>query len=229
VRDFMLNQQFRRDYWIRGGRPLAMTQQLDALRDERIVLTVPRAEVKLEASGFRGNANLNADVYEPILEFLADGQPHSLGEVEKAIASSGKSFNQVVQSALVLVGKGDASPAHQVETAAAAKPKTDALNRKILAMAPAGRQVNYMASPVTGGGVHVNNIGQLVLLARQQGHKTDEAALDVAYDMFTAQGKRMAKDGVAISDPAENKAEFVREATALMDKSLPIYAALGMI
>ncbi len=228
VRDFMLNQQFRRDYWIRGGRPLGTMQQLDALRDERIVLTVPRADVKLEASGFRGNATLNADVYTPILDFLADGQPRSLGEIEKAIASAGKSFNQVVQSALVLVGKGDASPAQPVEMVEAVKPKTDALNDKILAMAPAGRQLNYLASPVLGGGVHVNNIAQLVLHAKRSGRKTDAAALDYAYEMFTAQGKRMAKDGVAISDPAENKAEFLREASAQMAKSLPIYKALGI-
>ena len=228
VRDFMLNQQFRRDYWVRGGRSITTPQQLDTLRGEHLVLNVPRDDIKLEASGFRGNATLNADVYTPILDFMADGKPHSLGEIEKAIASTGKNFNQVVQSALVLVSKGDASPAHPAEMVAAVKSKTDALNGKILATAPAGRQINYMVSPVTGGGVHVNNIAQLVLLAKRSGHKTDAAALDAAYDMFTAQGKRMAKDGVAISDPAENKAEFVREASAQMAKSLPIYTALGI-
>lgn len=228
VRDFMLNQQFRRDYWVRGGRSLANLSQLEMLRDERVVLNVPRADVKLEASGFRGNATLNEDVYKPVLDFMADGQPKTLGEIEVAVKPTGKSFNQVVQAALVLIGKGDASPAHPAETVEAVRPKTEALNRKILAMAPSGRQVNYLASPVLGGGMHVNNIGQLVLLGRQNGHTSDAACIEYAYQQFTNQGKRMARDGVAISDPEENKAEFRREAQSQVDKTLPIYKALGI-
>jgi len=228
VRDFMVNQQFRRDYWVRGGRSVPSMQQLDLLRDERIVLNVPRDDVKLEASGFRGSATLNEDVYKPVLDFMADGQPRSLGEIEAAVKPTGKTFNQVVQAALVLVGKGDVSPAHPAETIEAVRPKTDALNRKILGMAPSGRQVNYMVSPVTGGGIHVNNIGQLLLLARDSGHKTEEARIDHAYELFTAQGKRMARNGVAISDQEENKAEFRREAKTQMDKTMPIYEALGI-
>ncbi|MGE0668293.1 MAG: methyltransferase regulatory domain-containing protein [Sphingomonadales bacterium] len=228
VRDFMLNQQFRRDYWVRGGRTLPSLQQLDALREERIVLNVPRADVKLEASGFRGAATLNEEVYKPILDFMADGQPRSLGEIEAAVKPSGKTFNQVVQAALVLVGKGDASPANPAEVVEAVRSRTSALNDRILAMAPGGRQVNYLASPVLGGGIHVTNIGQMLLLARQKGHKTDAAAIDYAYQQFSAQGKRMAKNGVAISDPEENKAEFRREAQTLLDKTLPIQKALGI-
>lgn len=228
VRDFMVNQQFRRDYWIRGGRPLSGGPQLDALRGERILLTMPRADVKLEASGFRGSATLNEDVYTPVLDVLADHKPHSLGDIEQAVKESGKSFSQVVQAALVLVGKGDASPVHPDAVVEATRPKTAALNRKILAMAPSGRQVSYLASPLTGGGVSVNNIGQLMLLARQAGHKTNDACVDHAFDGFCAQGKRMARDGVAISDPDENKAEFRREALAQLDKALPIYQALQL-
>jgi hypothetical protein len=228
VRDFMVNQQFRRDYWIRGGRPLSGGPQLDALRGERILLTMPRADVKLEASGFRGSATLNEDVYTPVLDVLADHKPHSLGDIEQAVQGSGKSFSQVVQAALVLVGKGDASPVHPDAVVEAARPKTAALNRKILAMAPSGRQISYLASPLTGGGVSVNNIGQLMLLARQSGQKTNDACVEHAFDSFCAQGKRMARDGVAISDPDENKAEFRREALAQLDKALPIYQALQL-
>ncbi|MEN3974560.1 methyltransferase regulatory domain-containing protein [Emcibacter sp. SYSU 3D8] len=228
ARDFMVNQQFRRDYWVRGGRGLSSMQQLDMLRDERLVLNVPREGIKLEASGFRGAATLNEDVYKPVLDIMADGQPKTLGEIEAALKPDGKTFNQVVQAALVLIGKGDASPAHPPETVEAVRPKTEALNNKILSMAPSGRQVNYLVSPVTGGGMHVNNIGQLVLLGRQKGLKTNEACVDFAFEQFNAQGKRMARDGVAISDPAENKAEFVREATAQLERTLPIYQALGV-
>jgi hypothetical protein len=228
VRDFMVNQQFRRDYWVRGARTLPAAAQIEALREERIVLTTPRQDVKLEASGFRGSATLNEDVYAPILDFMADGRPVSIGEIENAVKSAGKTFSQVVQAALVLVGKGDALPAHPAATAEAVRPKTDALNHKLLSLGASGRQMSYLVSPVLGGGIHVNNIAQLILQARSNGHKTNDACIEAAYEQFTAQGKRMAKDGVAISDANENKAEFRREALVVVEKTLPIYQTLGI-
>ena len=39
VRDFMVNQQFRRDYWVRGARRLTTFEQNEALRQQKVVLT----------------------------------------------------------------------------------------------------------------------------------------------------------------------------------------------
>jgi hypothetical protein len=39
VRDFMVNQQFRRDYWVKGARRLSALEQSEALRQQRVMLT----------------------------------------------------------------------------------------------------------------------------------------------------------------------------------------------
>ena len=47
VRDFIVNQQFRRDYWVKGPRRMSSLEQAEALRRLRVMLlTGPRSEVE---------------------------------------------------------------------------------------------------------------------------------------------------------------------------------------
>ncbi len=72
VRDFMVNQQFRKDYWVKGARRLGGLEQLEALRAERLILTTPRADVSLKINGALGEASMSEAVYNPILDAMAD-------------------------------------------------------------------------------------------------------------------------------------------------------------
>jgi Predicted methyltransferase regulatory domain len=58
VRDFMVNQLFRRDYWARGARKLNALEQLEGLRRQRVMLVEHRADVSLKVIGALGEANL---------------------------------------------------------------------------------------------------------------------------------------------------------------------------
>ena len=40
VRDFMVNQQFRRDYWVKGPRKLSATEQTELLNQHKLVLLI---------------------------------------------------------------------------------------------------------------------------------------------------------------------------------------------
>ena len=75
VRDFMVNQQFRRDYWVKGPRKLDPLSQAEALRAQRVILTSYRPEIALKVTGSLGEANLSEAVYNPILDLLADHKP----------------------------------------------------------------------------------------------------------------------------------------------------------
>ena len=55
VRDFCVNQQFRKDYWVKGARSLSALEQLEALRAQRVILVQPRADVSLKVSGSLGD------------------------------------------------------------------------------------------------------------------------------------------------------------------------------
>src|SRR3972149_3257126 len=58
VRDFCVNQQFRRDYWVKGARKLDPLAQAEALRAQRVMLVQPRSAVSLKATGALGEATM---------------------------------------------------------------------------------------------------------------------------------------------------------------------------
>ena len=77
----MVNQQFRRDLWIKGPRRLNPLEQAEALRAQRVILTRHHPEIELKVTGSLGEANLSEAIYTPILDQLADHKPHSLGQL----------------------------------------------------------------------------------------------------------------------------------------------------
>ncbi len=48
VRDFMVNQQFRRDYWVKGARRLTTLEQAHGLRSQRFLMTEHRSDVSIQ-------------------------------------------------------------------------------------------------------------------------------------------------------------------------------------
>jgi len=56
VRDFCVNQQFCKDYWVKGARKLSALEQLEALRAQRVILAQPRADVSLKVTGQPGRS-----------------------------------------------------------------------------------------------------------------------------------------------------------------------------
>ena len=83
VRDYLVNQQFRKDYWVKGVRSLNSLEQLDAIRSQRLVLTTPREDVLTTTSALLGEFTLTESIYKPILDFLADHTVRSIGEIEE--------------------------------------------------------------------------------------------------------------------------------------------------
>ena len=81
VRDFMVNQQFRRDYWVKGARLLNLLDKTEQLRTHRVILVAPRNGVELKVTGSIGEATLNEGVYLPILDVLADYKPRTLNQI----------------------------------------------------------------------------------------------------------------------------------------------------
>jgi SAM-dependent methyltransferase len=59
ARDFMVNQQFRRDYWVKGARRLSKLEQVESLRKQRLMLVQERAGVSLKAKGAIGEGAMH--------------------------------------------------------------------------------------------------------------------------------------------------------------------------
>ena len=228
VRDFCVNQQFRRDYWVKGARKLGAVAQAEALRAERVLLVQPRADVSLKVTGGLGEATLQEAVYGPILDMLANHQPKSLAQIELAVKDRGIALGQVVQAVLVLVGTGSLASVQDDASVSRVRKQTEKLNAFICDRARGSGDLGHLASPVTGGGFPVARFQQMFMLARAQGKKLPAEWALFAWQLLAAQGQRMRKEGKVLESADENIAELTVQAQAFADKQLPILKALGI-
>jgi len=226
VRDFMVNQQFRKDYWVKGARRVPLLEQAEALRVQRVVLTTPRASVSLKVNGGLGEASMSEAIYSPLLDVLGDHKARTLAQLEQAVMERGINFAQLNQAVLVLAGAGHLQPVQDDATAAKARKRAEKINAHLMYKARGSNDVNFLASPVTGGGMPVGRVQQLFLLVLGQGKKQPVEWAQFAWQILTAQGQKLMKEGKTLESPEDNLAELTAQAQGFAEKQLPILKAL---
>ena len=226
TRDFCVNQQFRKDYWVKGARSLTALEQTEALRAQRVILVQPRADVSLKVTGSLGEATLQDTVYGPILDQLADHKPKSLAQLEQALQATSISFVQLLQAVMVLTGTGALLAVQDDTRITQAKPATERLNSLLMHKARSSNELTYLASPVTGGGITVPRFHQLFLLARSQGHQQPADWASYVWQLLALQNQRLLKEGKTLETAEENLAELTEQAQMFADQQLPILEAL---
>lgn len=226
VRDFMVNQQFRKDYWVKGARRLNPLEQAEVLRAQRVMLTAYRPDVSLKVKGALGEASMSEAIYNPILDALADYKPKTLGQMEQALKDKGVNFAQLLQAVLILAGGGIVVAAQDEVLVPKARKHTDKINAYIVAKARGSSDISYLASPVIGGGMAVGRFEQLFLLALAQGKKQPAEWAQMVWQLVQAQGQKLVKEGKALDTAEDNLAELTQQATVFAQKRLPILKAL---
>jgi len=229
VRDFMVNQQFRKDYWVKGARTLTPLEQAEQLREQRFVMSVYRPDVSLKVSGSLGEVALTESIYAPILDLMSDFKTRTLDQMEQLVKDKGIKSGQLSQAVLVLCGNGTLSAVQDETAISKAKKHTAKLNTHLMLKARSGNDVTYLASPVTGGGVNVGRFHQLFLMALEHGKKKPEEWAGFVAEILAAQGQKIVKEGKPLETAEEQLAELTTNANEFALKSLPIYKALQIV
>ncbi|KZD06449.1 class I SAM-dependent methyltransferase [Oceanibaculum pacificum] len=224
VRDFCVNQQFRRDIFAKGLLRLGQQEQAAALGATRFALTVPRANLTLKVSLPVGEVNLQPGIYEPVADALAD-QPRTLAELLALPALKGIGHHKVLQALVILTAGGQAAPAQDAPAARAAKPACDRLNAVLMERARTAADITYLASPVVGCGIPLDRFSQLFLLGRKQGQKNLPAFV---WSILAAQGQRIVKEEKTLQTPEDNQAELKTREQDFVEKTLPLLTSLGI-
>jgi hypothetical protein len=229
VRDFMVNQQFRKDYWVKGARRLTPHEQALSLRGQRFLMTAHRPDVTLKITGSLGEATLTEKIYAPVLDVMADHKTRSLAQIEQAVKDAGINFGQLVQAVLVLCSTGTLSAAQEDSETNKAKKQTDKLNTHLMLKARSHNDLNFLASPVTGGGIAVGRFQQLFVMAIQQGKKKPEDMALFVEQILASQGQKIVKEGKPFETKEQQLAELTRQAIEFDSKHLPIMRALKIL
>lgn len=229
MRDYFVNQQFRKDLYIRGARRLSVAEQREQLMDTRLLLLTPAADVPLKINGALGEATLQEAVYQPVIAAMAakDHAPKSLKDLARALPEI--TFAQLVQAIAVLVGTNHVSPCQPENVVRQVRKNSVALNKYFMERSRSGNDISYLASPVTGGGITVGRFQQLFMLALGQEKKQPAEWAQFVWQILLSQGQRILKEGKTLETAEENIAELTLQAQTFADKQLPVMKALQII
>ncbi len=231
VRDFMLNQQFRRDIHVRGGRRLSGLEQSERLNAVAITLVVAEADVTLEVDAGLGKVGLKPEIYQPVIDALAsdDGRPKPLAELGAAASLANLPQGALMETVAVLVGAGHAHPVQSQADQELAAPRCRALNEALIDQARHSGDVACLASPVIGAGVPLGRFEQMFLGARARGLKTASEWAKDAWAVLAGQNQAIIKDGQVLQGPEANLKELDAQAQALAGRKLPVLKRLGVV
>ncbi|KOY01619.1 class I SAM-dependent methyltransferase [Pseudomonas nunensis] len=229
ARDYFVNQNFRRDVYVRGANRLSASEQRQGMFNTRFVLLQAAESVSDTIKGPAGEASLQAEVYGPVLEALAASgyMPKTLRQLSGAVPSM--PYDDLVQAITVLVGMNAAAPCQSEAAEKLVQARCNTLNLQLCKRSLLSNKIQVLASPVTGGGVPVSRFQQLFLISIKQGKKHPAEWAQLAWSIISDQGEGLLKDGNALTTAEENIAELTEQAEAFAGKSLVILKALGII
>ena len=228
VRDFLVNQSFRRDIFIKGTRKLSGFERAETLRKQQFVLIRPSNEIELKTRTPRGEATLDELRYRPIIEALADDNfaPKSFAQLSTPAILGSAPAARLFESLMILVALGHVRPA--AEVTAPVQTQCASLNRYLCERARAEGEISVLASPVTGGGIYVDRLHELFLLGMQQGKKEIPELSSFVWNLLAVQGQRVRKDDKPLQTAEENVREIEERARKFMEERLPLLKALAI-
>ncbi|OAM29071.1 hypothetical protein A7P95_04880 [Eikenella longinqua] len=208
VKDYLTNRQFRCDYWVKGGRRAGLSEQTRTWDALNVILLTERAEFN-PAVAFLRTVNVIPDIYDPLLNLLADNAVHNVGELRQALAGKIDSL-QLYSALAVLFAKNDLAVCTDVEHIERQRPYCLRLNRHALSNDEADSPLGWLASPVIGGGIELPYLDRLFLRFRAEGLPPEEWDA-LAWQALQRQGQTLVIEGKGLQGEQENLAEIARQ------------------
>jgi len=226
ARDYFVNQQFRKDLYLRGARRLPASEHRERMLKTRFVMLELADNVPSTIKGLAGEATLQPEIYGPILEALSAKAyaPKTLRQLLVAVAPM--TYDDVQQAVNVLVGMGAVAPCQEEAAEKQVQERCNALNLQLCKRSLFSNQIQTLASPVTGGGVLVSRFAQLFLVGLRSGKKQPAELAQLAWSILTEQNEVLVKDDKPLTTSEENIAELTEQAKAFVGKTLVILKSL---
>ncbi len=228
VKDYFRSRQFRKDIYVRGARRIAEFERVERLMNMNYVLMSQNKFPKIVAVP-GGNVNFAENVAEKVHEHLAS---------ENFAPKNFKSFLEkntdistatILQAIVLLTQNGNIMPCQSETAVQRVKTQCVNLNKYICNRAKNSDDIQFLASPVTGGGFSLTKFEKIFLSAEYEGITGVDELANYAWKIFSARGLTLVKAGKSLNGAEENIAEFKNFAQNFIDNRLPIIKALQII
>src|SRR6478735_601493 len=230
LRDYLVNQRFRRDIFVKGLRRLSPEARDERFGRARFVLRAkPEKILGAKVPLPFGEAELKPEIYGALGAALAEQNftPKSLNFLKQHPECKALRSGQLMNALRLLVSTGHLHLAQSAAAAAAAAPRCQALNAHLLERAAHTDDNSVLASPITGSGVLVSHEQQLFLQARALGKTAPAEWAAYALHRYAALGIRLTHAGRVLESSAETQAYLAQSAQTFAEQELSVLQALG--
>ena len=223
VKDFAVNQQFRRDVFSRGRERLAPAVYQELISRRSFALIVPAVKNTITLNLPRGEVPFDPELYTFVLPALAE-RHYSLDELLNKPDIGRFGFDKVHQALMALLSAGYILPA--VDPSPQALASTRLFNYAILERMVLKMEPQYLASPVVQTGIEVDWVQRLLLLC---GLTESGDPLSFVSGVMREQNYALIKDGAALQSWEENLEELDRQISSFNECLLPLLKRLGVV
>lgn len=226
IKDYFLNRQFRRDYWIKGGRKLNESELLAQWKALSVMFVGDISDKTGVITHYR-ELHIIDSLLQPLLDILKDRQVHKVADLLTTLKDTIEP-QQLFSILSLLVAKTEVIVVQDEETVKAVKQYCHALNRYVLEYARHDKELLSLAVPVSGGAISLNRIEQLFLLAHVNHFKQDEW-VSFVWGILKAQDVRLVQEGKTLSSDEENVAVLEQQKALFVEKKFPLLQRLQLV
>ncbi len=227
VRDFVINQSFRKDIFIKGHRRTTNNEYIQDMVVQNFTLIDDPNNFTGKVKGALGEVELSRELFDPVLEALSKTSTQSMnfGQLSRDPACKQLSFEQLVNSLTILSENRMAAATQSDEAIEKTRATSLTLNQELCRRAEIGEAVPVLASPVIGTGMAVNPVEQLFIRGKNI-NATDIPAF--AIQKLQSQGKSVMVDGKPTNDPNQAKQVIAERFNTFHTNRLPLLQRLGV-
>ena len=222
VKDFAVNQQFRRDVFSKGRERLAPAVCQELISRCSFALIVPAVKNTITLDLPRGEVPVDPELYKSVLSALAE-RHCSLDELLNKPDIGRSGFDKVHQVLMALLSAGYILPA--VDPSSQALASTRLFNYAILEQMALKMEPHYLASPVVQTGIEVEWVQRLLLLCEL----TESGdPLSFISNILRELNYALTKDGAVLRTGEENL-ELDRQIYSFYTDLLPLLKRLEVV
>lgn len=248
LHDFLVNQRFRRDVFVRGHARLGPREMRAQLARFPLVAQKSLGDLKPSIKVPRGTVTFDIPQFDALKEVLVAGAATE-GDFASAFTQAGGKAQDFARLMMILTATGTLTPAaRNFQPAPLVKsggPKsreggkgeggvprqraTLKSNAILLQKAAEKGIAATLASPVTGAALQIAASDVLALLECLAGAATAEGLATKLQGNMTKRGFQVSQDGKAVTEPAAAKARLKTQAETFIGQTLPLLRRLGLV
>lgn len=253
-KDFIVFQQFRRDFFVKGRLQLSAEDRIKAIDELHLVQTIPSSQVDLNKKDINDELIFESAICLPLMELLGDHKVHKIGDVIQSMMELSQRAKQepnlssiptkdMTHEQIMMLYAKEFTEEKLRETlcnmvflgvACPAIPDPDAeciarcqkLNHEILCN-PLFNQVNTLVSPFLQGGISLHEVNlKLLGLYLKHPEGSEEFFIDELLKSFKSLHLNIKRNNQMITNVEEKKEALKTYFNEFMQHALPMYKQL---